>query len=41
MRELARSLKVDYEILDAIQSDNASLRNIPTGKKSDVISEDD
>lgn len=41
LRELARSLKVDYEILDAIQSDNASLRNIPTGKKSDVISEDD
>ena len=41
LRELARSLKIDYEILDAIQSDNASLRNIPTGKKSDVISEDD
>ena len=41
LRELARELNVDYDILDAIQSDNAALRNIPTGKPSDVITEDD
>ena len=41
LRELARSLGVDYDLLDAIQSDNASLRGIPTGKTSDVSTEDD
>ena len=41
LRELARSLGVDYDILDAIQSDNAALRNITTGKSSDVATEDD
>ena len=41
LRELARSNSVDYEILDAIQSDNAALRKISTGKSSDVVTEDD
>ncbi len=41
LRELARSLGVDYDILDAMQSDNATLRNIVTGKSSDVTTEDD
>jgi UDPglucose 6-dehydrogenase len=41
LRELARKLKVDYDLLDAMQSDNAALRNIPTGKPSDVDTEDD
>ena len=41
LRELARELNVDYDILDAMQSGNAALRNIPTGKPSDVITEDD
>ncbi len=41
LRELARSLNVDYDLLDAIQSDNAALRNIATGKNSDVVTEDD
>ena len=39
--ELARSLGVDYDLLDAMQSDNAALRNTPTGKPSDVSTEDD
>ena len=41
LRELARNLGVDYEILDAMQSDNAALRNKVTGKASDVVTEDD
>ena len=41
LRELARDLNVDYDILDAMQSDNAALRTIPTGRPSDVITEDD
>ena len=41
LRELARSNGVDYDILDAIQSDNAALRKISTGKSSDVVTEDD
>ena len=41
LRELARSLGVDYDLLDAMQSDNAALRNTPTGKPSDVSTEDD
>ena len=41
LTELARGLNVDYDILDAMQSDNAALRSIPTGRPSDVITEDD
>ena len=41
LRTLARELDVDYNILDAIQNDNERLRKILTGKKSDVITEDD
>ncbi|MAH90728.1 MAG: hypothetical protein CMA11_03065 [Euryarchaeota archaeon] len=41
LRELARNLGVDYDLLDAIQNDNAALRNIATGKPSDVVTEDD
>ena len=41
LRELARKLKVDYDLLDAMQSDNSALRSIPTGKPSDVETEDD
>ena len=39
--ELARNNGVDYQLLDAIQSDNAVLRKISTGKNSDVVTEDD
>ena len=38
---IVAGLGVDYDILDAIQSDNAALRNITTGKSSDVATEDD
>lgn len=41
LRELARQLGVDYDLLDALQSDNSALRTIPTGKPSDVATEDD
>jgi len=41
LRELARDFGVDYQFLDALQNDNDALRNIPTGKSSDVITEDD
>ena len=41
LRELARGLGVDYDLLDALQNDNAALRNVLTGKSSDVITEDD
>jgi UDP-glucose 6-dehydrogenase len=41
LRELARKQGVDYNLLDAIQSDNNALREIFTGKSSDVITEDD
>jgi UDP-glucose 6-dehydrogenase len=41
LRELARNNGVDYQLLDAIQSDNAVLRKISTGKNSDVVTEDD
>ena len=41
LRELARKLKVDYDLLDAMQSDNSALRNVATGKTSDVETEDD
>lgn len=38
---LARNLGVDYQILDAMQSDNAKLRDILTGLPSDVSTQDD
>jgi hypothetical protein len=38
---LAERLGCKYEILDAIQKDNSALRNILTGKPSDVIALDD
>ena len=41
LRELARNLRVDYDLLDAMQSDNSALRSIATGKSSDVETEDD
>ena len=41
LRELARKLNVDYALLDALQSDNRALRDIPTGMPSDVDTEDD
>jgi UDPglucose 6-dehydrogenase len=41
LRELARSLGVGYDLLDALQNDNVALRNVLTGKSSDVITEDD
>ena len=41
LRELARNLGVDYDLLDAVQNDNAALRRIATGKSSDVVTEDD
>ena len=41
LRELARRLKVNYSLLDAMQNDNSALRNILTGKSSDVETEDD
>ena len=33
---LAESLGVKYDFIDAIQSDNAKLRGVLTGKESDV-----
>ena len=41
LRELAKKLGVDYQLLNAMQIDNNRLRQIPTGKSSDVITEDD
>ena len=38
---LARSLGVEYSILEAMQNDNSALRGIKTGLKSDVESQDD
>ena len=38
---LAESLSCKYELLEAIQNDNEKLRTIPTGKPSDVITNDD
>ena len=38
---LAEELGCKYELLDAIQKDNSTLRNILTGKPSDVITLDD
>ena len=41
LRDLARKQGVDYNLLDAMQSDNNTLREIFTGESSDVITEDD
>jgi UDP-glucose 6-dehydrogenase len=41
LRELAKELGVSYAILDAMQNDNQRLREISTGKQSDVVTEDD
>jgi len=38
---LAESLGCKYELLDAIQRDNYELRDILTGKPSDVETQDD
>ena len=38
---LAEELGVKYDIMDAIQTDNAKLRTILTGKPSDVVTNDD
>lgn len=38
---LARNLGVEYSILEAMQQDNSSLREIKTGLESDVESQDD
>jgi UDPglucose 6-dehydrogenase len=38
---LAERLGVKYELLEAIQKDNANLRNLLTGKPSDVVTNDD
>jgi len=38
---LAESLDCKYEFMDAIQIDNSKLRNVLTGKPSDVITNDD
>lgn len=38
---LAKELGIGYDILDAIQNDNARLRGIVTGKESDVATNDD
>jgi len=41
LRVLAQELGVNYDIFDALQSDNARLRSVLTGKKSDVDTLDD
>ena len=41
LRVLAKELGVNYDIFDALQSDNARLRGILTGKESDVETLDD
>lgn len=41
LRVLAKELGVNYDIFDALQSDNARLRGILTGKPSDVETQDD
>lgn len=38
---LARTLGIEYNLLDAIQEDNARLRGVLTGKTSDVETNDD
>jgi len=41
LQKLAIDLDIDYELLTAIQNDNSRLREIVTGKPSDVETEDD
>ncbi len=41
LQKLADDLEIGYELLDAIQNDNSRLREIVTGKPSDVETEDD
>ena len=41
LRVLAKELAVSYDLFDALQSDNARLRDIFTGKESDVETQDD
>ena len=41
LRVLAKELGVNYDIFDALQSDNARLRGVLTGKESDVETQDD
>jgi len=41
LRVLAKELGVNYDIFDALQSDNARLRGTLTGKESDVETQDD
>ena len=41
LKGFAKSLGVDYDILEAMQSDNSRLRDIETGFASDVVTEDD
>ena len=41
LRVLAKELGVSYDLFDALQSDNARLRDIFTGKESDVETQDD
>ena len=38
---LAKELGIGYDLLDAIQEDNARLRTVLTGKESDVETNDD
>ncbi len=38
---LAAELGVKYDLMDAMQRDNARLRSILTGKPSDVVTNDD
>jgi UDPglucose 6-dehydrogenase len=41
LKALADELGVKYEIMEALQNDNAQLRDILTGKPSDVETQDD
>ena len=41
LASLAENLGVKYELMDALQQDNARLRNLLTGKESDVETMDD
>ena len=41
LKVLADELGVKYELIEVLQSDNAQLRDILTGKTSDVETQDD
>ena len=41
LKVLAEELAVKYEVLEAMQNDNARLRGVSTGKQSDVVTQDD